>query len=303
MECFWRKTSEGFLIMTAELENKNSLTINIRGSLRDFRRPWVMGIVNVTPDSFYSESRTFDSASIAARVVRLVEDGADCLDIGGYSSRPGAGEVDACEEYRRVAMALEIIRRECPETIVSVDTFRADVALRCIDDYGIDIVNDISGGDLDPAMWELVAEKRVAYVLMHMRGNPATMQSLTDYGDVLADVVGDLAFKVGRLRQMGVADIIVDPGFGFAKTIEQNFRLLDNLDVFHELGCPVLAGMSHKTMVWKTLGITPEESANGTVVVNTMALMKDADILRVHDVAPAVEAVRLAMALENSRKQ
>ena len=239
---------------------------------------------------------------IMRRADRMVEDGVDIFDLGGYSSRPGAQEVAPEEEWRRLDTALAPLRSRYPDVPVSVDTFRSEVARRCVSEYGVEIINDISGGDLDPDMWQTVADLKVAYVLMHMRGTPSTMQRLTDYKDVTAEVLTDLAAKVDRLRSMGVADIIVDPGFGFAKDVDQNFRLLAELDVFRRLGCPLLAGMSHKTMIWKTLDITPEESLNGTVVLDTVALMKGADILRVHEVKEAVETVRLFERLRlNSR--
>lgn len=275
-------------------------TINIRGALRDFRRPWVMGIVNVTPDSFYAGSRTQCVDDIRARVGRHVADGADCIDIGGYSSRPGADDISEDEEWRRVATALEVVRGDWPDVVVSVDTFRADVARKTVEQYGVDIINDISGGDLCPKMWETIADLRVAYVLMHMKGTPATMQGLASYDDVAADVLSDLASKVARLRAMGVDDIIIDPGFGFAKTIDQNYRLLSELECFQVLGLPVLAGLSHKSMIWKTLDTTPDKAAEGTVALDTVALMKGADIVRVHEVAPAVETVTLLMKMREA---
>ncbi len=279
------------------MSRKKSYSIRVGGDLMSLDTPKVMGIINVTPDSFYSGSRCGDRAAVRARVREMRSEGADILDIGGYSSRPGAQDVSPEEEYRRLAEGLAAIREEWPEAIVSVDTFRAAVARRCVEDWKVDIINDIGGGTLDPEMFPAVADLGVAYVLMHTRGTPATMRNLTDYEDVTAEVLEDLAFKADRLREAGVADVIIDPGFGFAKTVEQNFRMLAELDVFHEIGAPVLAGVSRKTMIWKTLGITPEESADGTQVLHTVALMNGADILRVHDVKPAVQAVRLISAL------
>lgn len=272
-------------------------SINIGGKIYDFRIPKVMGIVNVTPDSFFSGSRTSGAEEIGLRVERLRAEGADMIDIGGYSSRRGADDVSPEEEYRRLELGLGKIREIWPEAVVSVDTFRAGVAQKCIDNFGVQIINDISGGTLDPEMWDMVAQNKVGYVLMHMRGTPSTMKTLTDYDDVTADVLRDLAEKCSKLRSMGVADIILDPGFGFAKTVEQNFQILRELREFRRLGLPVLAGMSRKTMIWKTLGCTPEESLNGTVVLDTVALMNGADILRVHDVAQAVESVKLIYSL------
>lgn len=264
------------------------------GELLNFDKPWVMGIINITPDSFYSGSRTPAAEDAAERAMRLISDGADLLDIGGYSSRPGCEDITPSEEWRRLDTALGAIRdRIGNDVLISVDTFRAEVAAKCIDKWGVGIVNDISGGDADKEMWPMVAEKGVAYVLMHMRGTPQTMTELTEYEDVALDVVTDLAFKLDRLRQLGVADVIIDPGFGFAKTTEQNFELLRNMKMFDRLGCPILAGLSRKSMIWRTLNISPEESLNGTTALNMVSLMNGADILRVHDVKEAAECVRL----------
>lgn len=279
-----------------------NLSINIKGKLHYFHNPWVMGIVNVTPDSFYAESRTFDSQSIYNRIANLIEQGADAIDIGGYSSRPGAADVSAQEEYSRLASALEIIRKHFPDTIVSIDTFRADVARKCVIDWQADIINDISGGIADPEMWNTIAELKVPYILMHMRGTPKTMQSLCDYSDVTADVIKDLAAKIDKMRQLGIADIIIDPGFGFAKTLEQNYTLMSELQEFKRLDMPLLVGISHKSMIYKALDIKPENALNGTTVLNTIALAKGADILRVHDVKEAKEAVKITKLInENSR--
>lgn len=279
-----------------------NLSIKIKGKLHYFHNPWVMGIVNVTPDSFYADSRTFDSQSIYNRIANLIEQGADAIDIGGYSSRPGAADVSAQEEYSRLASALEIIRKHFPDTIVSIDTFRADVARKCVSDWQADIINDISGGIADPEMWNTVAELKVPYILMHMRGTPKTMQSLCDYSDVTADVIKDLAAKIDKMRQLGIADIIIDPGFGFAKTLEQNYTLMSELQEFKRLDLPLLVGISHKSMIYKALDIKPENALNGTTVLNTIALAKGADILRVHDVKEAKEAVKITKLInENSR--
>ncbi len=273
--------------------NKDSLTLNVKGRLISFARPKVMGIVNVTPDSFYEGSRTRTRAELTDRIRAMREEGADIIDIGGYSSRPGADEVSADEEYSRLALGLEAVREVWEDAVVSIDTFRASVARKCVEQWGADIVNDIAGGTLDPEMWETVAELRVAYVLMHMRGTPATMQSLTDYTDVTAEVITDLSKKVWQLRGLGVNDIIIDPGFGFAKTVEQNYRLLAELGEFCKMGMPVLAGVSRKSMIWKPLDITPSESLAGTIALDAIALRNGADIVRVHDVKAAVETVRL----------
>ncbi len=269
------------------------LTINIRGRLMDFSRPKVMGIINVTPDSFYSQSRTFSQDAIARRLDGMLAEGADIIDIGGYSTRPGADPVSPEEEYSRLALALETVRKRHPETVVSVDTFRAEVARRCVEDWQADIINDIGGGTLDPEMWPTVADLKVPYILMHMRGTPQTMQSMTDYEDVAADVISDLAHKAARLHALGVADVIIDPGYGFAKTVDQNYRLLAAIPEFRKMGMPVLVGISHKTMIWRPLGITPEESTLPTVALDAMALQLGADIVRVHEVLPAVQTVKM----------
>lgn len=272
---------------------EDNLFINVGGNLMDFRSPKVMGIVNVTPDSFYGGSRVETAEAVRRRVAEMRSDGADIIDIGGFSSRPGASDVSPEEEYNRLAGGLEAVRIEWPEAIVSVDTFRAEVARRCVEEWDVAIVNDIGGGTLDPDMWDTVAELGVTYVLMHMRGTPATMTGLSDYGDVTAEVLSDLAFKLAKLREAGVADVIIDPGFGFAKTVEQNYRLLADLREFRVLGAPLLAGLSRKTMIWKTLGVTADEARDGTIALDTVALMNGADILRVHDVRPAAETIKL----------
>jgi dihydropteroate synthase len=274
------------------------MILNIRGNLIEFNRPAVMGIVNVTPDSFFAGSRV-PADSVTARVSEMMAQGADIIDLGGYSSRPGADTVTAEEELARLVPAIAAIRERFPDIPVSVDTFRADVARECIA-QGADIINDIGGGDLDPEMFGTIADLRVPYILMHMRGTPATMQSLTDYDDVVADVLRDLAFKTDRLHQLGVNDVIIDPGFGFAKTVDQNYRLLAALGMFREIGCPVLAGVSRKTMIWKELGIHPDEALNGTTAINMIALMNGADILRVHDVRECAETVRLFCAYQRN---
>lgn len=271
----------------------NHLSINIKGSLHHFHKPWVMGILNVTPDSFFAESRTIETDDIRRRIDDLIAQGADIIDIGGYSSRPGAPEVSTDEEYSRLARGLEAIRKYHPDILISVDTFRADVARRCVSDWEADIINDISGGNLDAEMWPTVAELQVPYILMHMRGTPSSMQSLCDYNDVTADVIRDLAFKIDAMHQLGIADIIVDPGFGFAKDINQNYQLMAELDQFKQLNAPLLVGISRKSMIYRPLDITPQTAINGTTVLNTFALLHGANILRVHDVKEAVEAVKI----------
>lgn len=279
--------------MIEKIGNSCCRSINIRGRLMDFSRPWVMAIVNVTPDSFYAGSRVFDTDALRRRIDQVREQGADAVDLGGYSTRPGAPEVSAEEEYRRLALGLECLRSEWPEAVVSIDTFRAGVARRCVAEWGADIINDISGGDMDSAMFETVAELKVPYILMHTRGTPETMQDMCRYEDVTAEVLSDLAHKAGRLRSMGVCDIIIDPGFGFAKDLPQNYELLSSLAEFRALDMPLLVGVSRKSMIYRLLDITPGESLNGTTVLNTFALLNGADILRVHDVAEARQAVEI----------
>ena len=280
-------------MMTVSVQPFIKYSLNLRGRLVEIDRPWVMGIINVTPDSFFGGSRATDEMTLVERVRQLRDEGADVLDIGACSTRPGSESVGEQEELERLQWALAIIRREAPDAIVSVDTYRAAVARRCVEEWGTDIINDISGGMLDKQMFATVADLKVPYVLMHMRGTPQTMSSLTDYDDVAADVLEWMARRIDELRQMGVADVIADPGFGFAKTVEQNYQLLERLEVFHALGAPLLVGVSRKRMIYTPLECTADEALNGTTVVNTLALMKGAHILRVHDVKAAVQAVKL----------
>ena len=268
-------------------------SLNIRGEYHSYSRPLVMGIVNITPDSFFDGSRTMDESAIAERVLRQVADGADIIDVGAYSSRPGAADVSPEEEVARLRVGMGVLRSVAPEILVSVDTFRACVARKAIEEMGADIINDISGGDLDREMFKTVADMHAPYILMHMRGTPSTMQTMTDYNDVCADIIADMSRKLRELRLLGVSDVIVDPGFGFSKTTEQNFEMMRNLDCFSVLGCPVLVGISRKSMITRTFGITPAEALAPTVVLNTIALTRGAAILRVHDVREAAYAVRL----------
>lgn len=268
-------------------------SLNLKGRLVTIDRPWVMGIINVTPDSFYGGSRVEDEQTLVERVQAMLDDGADVLDIGACSTRPGSEQVDARGEMQRLDWALGIIRRVSPDVILSVDTYRADVARRCVMEWGTDIINDISGGTIDEDMFSTIADLQVPYVLMHTRGTPETMASMTDYDNVAADVLEWMARRIDELRQMGVADIIADPGFGFAKTMEQNYELLARLDAFHALDAPLLVGVSRKRMIYTPLDCTADEALNGTTVINTLALQQGAHILRVHDVKPAVEAVKL----------
>lgn len=275
-------------------------SINVRGRLFDLSQPQVMGILNVTPDSFYSGSRMQTDAQIAARAEQIVEEGGTMIDLGAYSSRPGAADVSPEEELSRLSRALGIVRGLFPDVVVSVDTFRAEVARRCVEDYGADIINDISGGTLDEDMFPTVASLNVPYILMHMRGTPQTMQQQTDYKDVTAEVLRYFGEKVDRLHAMGVSDIILDPGYGFAKTLEQNYQLLSQQRVFEVLDLPVLVGVSRKSMICKVLGCTPEEALNGTSVLHALALQQGTHILRVHDVKEAVETIKLVSMFHQS---
>ena len=253
-------------------------------------RPWVMGILNVTPDSFWAGSRCDTQQAIEQRVATMIDEGADAIDIGAYSTRPGAAEVTVHDEMARLDRAMHIVRAMAPDLPTSVDTFRADVAQFAVEQLGVDIINDVSGGTLDNNMFATVARLRVPYVLMHMRGTPATMQQLTDYDNVVADVLADLRVKLDKLHDCGVRDVLIDPGFGFSKTLEQNYQLMARLADFHQLKAPLLVGISRKSMIYKALDCTADQALNGTTVLNTLALQAGTHILRVHDVRPAVEA-------------
>lgn len=270
-------------------------TLNLRGHLLSIDRPQVMGIINVTPDSFFSDSRVTNRDSVIKRAKQMIQDGADMIDIGGYSSRPGACDVSPDEETERVLFGIEAIRSINNEIPISIDTFRASVAESAINS-GADIINDISGGNLDSDMFATVAKLNVPYILMHMRGNPTNMQTLTDYKNLTADIIYDLASKINTLRLAGVSDTIVDPGFGFSKTLDQNYELLANLTLIADaLNCPLLIGISRKSMITKPLAISPAEALNGTTAINTIALLNGASILRVHDVKEARQTIDLCL--------
>ena len=268
-------------------------TLNVKGRLVSLSTPLVMGILNVTPDSFYAGSRKQTEEAIAGRIEEILSEGGEMVDVGGYSSRPDAAEVSPEEEMSRLEVALRILRDHYPEVPISVDTFRSGIARRCVEEYGAAVINDISGGEIDKAMFRTVADLRVPYILMHMRGTPQTMGQHTDYADLLEEVTLYFARKVRELRELGVNDIVLDPGFGFSKTLEQNYLLMRHLGDFRMFGLPLLVGVSRKRMIYQLLGGTPAESLNGTTVLHTYALLNGADILRVHDVRAAVEAVRI----------
>ena len=274
--------------------------INVRGNLIDLSVPKVMGIINVTPDSFYKESRVTTEEGIIKSASQIIEDGADIIDIGGYSSRPGAANITADEERSRVINAVKIVSREFPDAIISIDTFRSEIAKEAVLEGGAGMINDISGGEADKKMFHAVEKLQVPYIMMHMQGVPGTMQENPVYDDVVADILKWFGERIFRLQSIGVNDIIIDPGFGFGKKAEHNFELLRHLGDFSIAGLPLLVGFSRKSMIWKTLGITPGEALNGTSVLNTVALMNGADILRVHDVKEAVQAVKLVEKLKNN---
>lgn len=276
------------------------MTINVKGQLLDLSTPQVMGILNVTPDSFYSASRMQTEQEIAERVQQIIDEGASIIDIGAYSSRPNAVHISSNEEMDRLRMGLEIINRYHPEAIVSVDTFRAEIAERCVEEYGAAIINDISAGEMDKQMFETVTRLKVPYIMMHMQGTPQNMQQQPHYENLLKEVFLYFAQKIQQLRDLGMKDIILDPGFGFGKTLEHNYELMEHLEEFRLFELPLLVGVSRKSMIYKLLGNSPQEALNGTTVLNTVALMKGAHILRVHDVHEAVEAVRIVEKLRTN---
>lgn len=268
-------------------------TINVGGKLLDLGEPQVMGILNVTPDSFYGKSRKQSDEEIAARVRSVLQEGGSMIDIGAYSTRPGAADVPVETEMSRLRHGLGILRREAPDAIVSVDTFRADVARMCVEEYGVQIVNDISGGELDDRMFDTVAGLGVPYILMHIKGNPQHMQDNPQYTDLMCEMLVYFGSKVQRLHEMGVKDIILDPGFGFAKTLDHNYELMSRMEDLKVLGLPLLVGVSRKSMIYRLLGTSPDEALNGTTALHAMSLLKGASILRVHDVRDAVETVEI----------
>lgn len=274
--------------------------INVNGSLLDLSQPRVMGILNVTPDSFYAGSRTQTEAEIVRRVRQIVSEGAAIIDIGAYSSRSNADNVSSREEMERLRMGLKILFEIQPDAVVSVDTFRADVARMCVEEYGVAIINDIAAGEMDANMFHTVAALNVPYIMMHMQGTPQSMQQHPHYDNLLKEVFLYFARKVQQLRDLGVKDIILDPGFGFGKTMEHNYELLSHLEEFRIFELPLLVGVSRKSMIYRLLDITPQEALNGTTVLDTICLLKGADILRVHDVKEAVETVRIVQAMRNN---
>lgn len=272
-------------------------TLNCKGRLLLLEKPVVMGIINLTPDSFYSGSRQQATDAVLAEAGKMLQEGAMILDLGAQSTRPGSERVSEEEELKRLLPALEALSQQFPEAFISVDTFYASVAKAAVE-AGACMVNDISAGNLDPAMISTVASLSVPYVLMHMKGSPQTMQQNTDYTDVTREVLDYLIWKKAEITKAGIRDIIIDPGFGFAKNAAQNFTLLKNIHLFRLLDAPLLLGISRKSFIWKTLGLTPEEALEGTIAMNTAGLLGGAAILRVHDVKEAVQTIKLVTALQ-----
>lgn len=274
-------------------------SININGELLNLSTPLVMGILNVTPDSFYSGSRKQSGEEIVGRVQQIVDEGGKIIDIGGQSTSPSAALLSAGEEFNRVEPALQLIRKEYPDVILSIDTFYSEVARHAVEEYGVNIINDISGGQIDDNMFETVARLNVPYILMHMRGTPQTMQQFTRYDNFIQDILYYFSERISKLNLLGVNDIIIDPGFGFSKTTDQNYQLMAYLKYFDIFDAPILVGISRKSMIYKLLGCTPQESLNGTSVLNTVALLSGASILRVHDVKEAMECVKIVEKISN----
>lgn len=281
------------------MNKQTPYSINVNGKLIDLAEPQVMGILNVTPDSFYSGSRKQTEEDIRNRVKQIIDEGGQMIDIGAYSSRSGADDVSTQEEMARLRHGMKIVNEMAPDMPVSVDTFRADVAKMCVEELGVGIINDISGGELDKRMFETVAKLGVPYILMHMKGTPQTMQQAPHYDDLMKEIMLYFAEKIQKLRDLGQKDIILDPGYGFAKTIEHTYELLAHQEMLHVFELPLLVGISRKSMIFRLLGSSPEESLNGTSVLNTIALQKGASILRVHDVKECVEVVKIVKMMEN----
>ena len=272
-------------------------SINIKGKLYDFSNPRIMGILNFTPDSFNPASRVVDNGEIKERIEKMFADGADMIDFGGMSTRPNCEVISAEEEWRRLVPALEIVAKHFSDRIFSLDTFRAEIARHAVVDYGISIINDISAGDADTKMLEVVADTHAPYIIMHGAPNPTSLHTSTEYKSFMNDILHFFSEKVNQLHSLGVSDIIVDPGFGFSKTVDQNYELMEHLGDFEIFELPLLVGISRKSMLWRYLNITVEQSLNGTTVLNTIALTKGANILRVHDVTEAVEALKICAKL------
>ena len=271
----------------------NTTYINVKGQLMDLSQPKVMGILNATPDSFYAQSRLQTEKEIILRLQEMENEGSSIMDIGAYSSRPNAQHISIEEEMERLRNCLTLVNKECPNAIVSIDTFRADIAKMCVEEYGAAMINDISAGNMDKQMFATIAQLGVPYIIMHMQGTPQDMQSAPHYDNLLKEVFYFFSEKISKLRDLGVKDIILDPVFGFGKTLEHNYQLMNHLEEFSTFELPLLVGISRKSMIYKLLGTSPEEALNGTTALNTISLLKGANILRVHDVKAAVEAVNI----------
>ena len=294
------KTQDFCLLLSYRMKKtmKTPLYINVNGRLMDLSEPQVMGILNVTPDSFYAGSRSETEKDIVQRLHQIIDEGASIIDIGGYSSRPNAEHISAEEEMNRLRNGLEIIRKHHPDAVVSVDTFRADVAKMCVEEYGVAIINDISAGQMDEEMFPTIARLGIPSIIMHMKGTPQDMQMDPQYDHFLKEIFYYFSEKVQKLRDLGVKDIIIDPGFGFGKTIEHNYELMNHLEEFSLFELPLLVGVSRKSMIYKLLETTPEEALNGTTALQTIALLKGANILRVHDVKEAVESIKIVQKMK-----
>ena len=281
------------------METNNFRTINVNGQLMELQSPQVMGILNITPDSFYAGSRKQTEADILSRTRQILDEGASIIDIGAYSSRPNAEHISPDEEMQRLRTALHLINRDFPDAVISIDTFRADVARMCVEEYGAAIINDISAGQMDEQMFTTIAQLGVPYIIMHMQGTPQDMQTNPHYENLLKEVFFYFSEKVQKLRDLGVKDIILDPGFGFGKTLEHNYQLMNHLEEFSVFDLPLLVGISRKSMIYKLLESTPEEALNGTSILNTIALLKGANFLRVHDVKAATEAIAIVQKMKS----
>ena len=281
------------------METNNFRTINVNGQLMELQSPQVMGILNITPDSFYAGSRKQTEADILSRTRQILEEGASIIDIGAYSSRQNAEHISPDEEMQRLRTALHLINRDFPDAVISIDTFRADVARMCVEEYGAAIINDISAGQMDEQMFTTIAQLGVPYIIMHMQGTPQDMQTNPHYENLMKEVFFYFSEKVQKLRDLGVKDIILDPGFGFGKTLEHNYQLMNHLEEFSVFDLPLLVGISRKSMIYKLLESTPEEALNGTSILNTIALLKGANFLRVHDVKAATEAIAIVQKMKS----
>ena len=277
-----------------------NFTINCRGKLVDLNEPVVMGILNITPDSFYDGGKYNSENKILLQVTRMITEGAKMIDVGAFSSRPGAVSISVQEEKERLFPVLKVIRKEFPDVIISVDTYNSDVAKTVISDFGVDVINDITAGTIDANMYKVIAKYNVPYIIMHMKGSPANMQEKPEYDDVVQEIIKYFSEIVSKLKLVGINDIIIDPGFGFGKTIEHNYKLLNKLDNFKIFELPLLVGVSRKSFIYKLLNSEPLAALNGTTVANTIALLNGAKILRVHDVQEATEAIKIVKMLKQS---